>query len=203
MRKVLLIALLCGCSAFFGTLGVLYGTATKEVAVVVEPVDYSTITDNWKPYLPKPKKVETPEQLLIVHTTDLIDYEPLDEFCLAKNIYHEARSEDLMGQMAVAQVTLNRLASERYPDTICKVVMQKFQFSWANDRTIRWTHPKGRAWHAAKSLASQFLAGGVRVSGLETALFYHADYVDPKWRDDEFHVATVGRHLFYEKAKPL
>lgn len=197
MRRAIVITLLLGVAGIFGTLGTMYGKASIKTAPppVVKKKEVTEEVTEAEP--------EIPEQLLIVHTGDTLDYEPIDEFCLAKNIYHEARSEDLLGQLAVAQVTLNRLESPKYPDTICKVVMQKFQFSWANQKARRWTHPKGSAWEAAKNLANQFLSGGVRVSGLETALYYHADYVSPSWRDPNSMIAQVGAHIFYERAKPL
>lgn len=198
MKRIILLSILLGVAGFFGTLGFLYGINTMPEPAVVEEV-----TDNWVPYTPKPKKVDGPSELYIVHTNDVLDFKEVDRFCLAKNIYHEARSEDLLGQLAVAQVTLNRVESPNYPNDICGVVMQPWQFSWANDRSIRWTHPKHRLWEASKALANQFLDNGVRVRGLETALFYHADYVDPSWRDDEYFVAQVGAHLFYENAKNL
>lgn len=53
--------------------------------------------------------------------------------CLALNIYHEARGESLTGQLAVAQVTLNRISDPRYPDEICEVVYQRRQFAWTQD----------------------------------------------------------------------
>ena len=143
------------------------------------------------------------EELTIINTDEVIAYNKLDMFCLAKNIYHEARGEDLLGQLAVAQVTLNRVKSKRYPNDICHVVMQRKQFSWANRKSNRWSHPRGIAWESAKHLATQFLDHGIRVNGLETALYYHADWVNPKWKDADAFVAQIGTHLFYERAKPL
>lgn len=178
----------------------MYGKATVEA----EHRMWSQPTDlTWQAYEPVVHHVETPVELTIINTDEVLEFEELDRFCLAKNIYHEARSEDLLGQLAVAQVTLNRVESDNYPDTICEVVMQPWQFSWANRHKDRWTKPKGRLWEASKALANQFLDNGMRVDGLQTALFYHADYVDPKWRDDEYFVAQVGAHLFYENAKDL
>lgn len=142
-------------------------------------------------------------ELTIVDTGKDVAHSTLDAFCLAKNIYHEARGENLLGQLAVAQVTLNRLKSKRYPDTICHVVLQRAQFSWANHKPARWSHPKGKAWESAKHISDQVLNNGVRVKGLETALYYHADWVDPKWKDPEAKIAQIGTHIFYEKAKPL
>ncbi len=64
--------------------------------------------------------------------------------CLADNLYHEARGESLAGIKAVASVVLNRVASKRWPNSICKVVYQRKQFSWANKPDAR--HPKGLAY---------------------------------------------------------
>ena len=124
-------------------------------------------------------------------------HEPVDQFCLAKNIYHEARGEDILGQYAVAQVTLNRVKSPRYPNTICEVVMQPFQFSWANNRSIRWTHPNDRDWEQAKQIMYNVLFDGYRIDGLENALFYHADWVSPNWRLPEAKIVQIGTHIFY------
>lgn len=52
--------------------------------------------------------------------------------CLALNIYHESRSESLQGQIAVAQVTINRVAHDHWPSTICEVVYDPMQFSWVH-----------------------------------------------------------------------
>lgn len=134
-----------------------------------------------------------------VHTGEQFTHEPIDQFCLAKNIYHEARGEDLVGQYAVAQVTLNRVLSPRYPNTICEVVMQPFQFSWANDRSLRWTHPNDLDWQRAKEITSNVLNDGYRISGLENALFYHAYWMTPRWRLPEAKIAQIGTHIFYEE----
>jgi N-acetylmuramoyl-L-alanine amidase len=56
-----------------------------------------------------------------------------DLFCMVQNVYHEARGEDALGQAAVAHVTLNRVRSPAYPDSVCGVVWQRDQFSWTND----------------------------------------------------------------------
>lgn len=139
--------------------------------------------------------------LEVVKTNKKISYEKLDIFCLAKNIYHEARNENLVGKYAVAQVTLNRMNNVNYPDTVCKVVMDPYQFSWANNRKIRWTRPKGAAWDEAIDIAEDVILRGKRVAGLEHALFYHANYVRPSWRDPGSKIAQIGTHIFYASAK--
>lgn len=136
-------------------------------------------------------------QFEIIRTDRTIDHVALDRFCLAKNIYHEARGESLLGQYAVAQVTLNRVKSPRWPNDVCHVVMQPWQFSWANDRTQRWTHPNTPDWERAKAIAEDVLAGGARVQGLETALFYHADWVRPNWKSTNYLIAQIDTHIFY------
>ena len=145
---------------------------------------------------------ETPQpqyqpQFEIIRTDRTIDHVALDRFCLAKNIYHEARGESLLGQYAVAQVTLNRVKSPRWPNDVCHVVMQPWQFSWANDRTQRWTHPNTPDWERAKAIAEDVLAGGARVQGLETAVFYHADWVRPNWKSPNYLIAQIDTHIFY------
>ena len=147
-----------------------------------------------------PQDIPRPSKLQVVQTTSTVKYDKLDLFCMAKNIYHEAAYEPEIGRYAVAQITLNRKANPRYPKKICDVVMDPFQFSWANDKKIRWTQPKGRAWEEAKRIAEDVVVYGYRVRGLEHGLFYHADYVSPRWRDNSAHITQVGRHIFYSRA---
>ena len=138
--------------------------------------------------------------LEVVKTNKKISYKKLDIFCLAKNIYHEARNEKLVGRYAVAQVTLNRMHHNSYPDTVCEVVMDPFQFSWANDRKIRWTRPSGAAWEDSLAIAEDVILRGKRVKGLEDALFYHANYVRPNWKNPNAKIAQIGTHIFYASA---
>lgn len=140
-------------------------------------------------------------QLEIHRTNQRIAYKKLDVFCLAKNIFHEAGVEDRLGKYAVAQVTLNRIRNPKYPSTVCDVVMDRKQFSWANDRKIRWTHPKGKPWEESKQIALKVLEDGYRVKGLERANYYHADYVKPFWKKPEARIAQIGTHIFYTQAR--
>ena len=120
--------------------------------------------------------------------------------CLALNVYHEARSEGVKGQLAVAEVTLNRVKSTSYPNTICGVVKQTSkngcQFSWfcdgkSDDPTdvIAW----GRAMHVARHA----LTDGVTLRSTQGSTHYHADYVRPYWAASYRKVAQIGRHIFY------
>jgi len=95
-------------------------------------------------------------------TSPLIEYQDIDRFCLAKNIFHEARGESTIGKYAIAQVTLNRVISSRYPDTVCEVVMQPHQFSWTQHHS-KWSHPdhEQQAWQEAKHIADKILEQGL------------------------------------------
>lgn len=140
-------------------------------------------------------------RLEIVRTNERLRYQKIDVFCLAKNIYHEAGVEPVLGKYAVAQVTLNRMRNPKYPSTVCDVVMDPYQFSWANDRSIRWTRPNGRLWEDSVRVAEAVIFSGHRVRGLESANYYHADYVWPRWRNPEAKIAKIGAHIFYASAR--
>lgn len=122
--------------------------------------------------------------------------------CLARAIYFEARSEPEAGQIAVANVILNRVKSKRYPNTICGVVydgahrLNSCQFSFACDG--KQDAPRGpKEWAKARKLASRALAGDAYVRVVSTATHYHADYVNPRWSGTMKRLIKIGRHIFY------
>ena len=131
--------------------------------------------------------------------------------CLAKNIYFEARGESIAGQVAVAWVTLNRMESDNFPNTICGVVYQartdsngnpirhKCQFSWFCDGKSDRIRNQ-REWEDVKLIADVVLIDWARAkeSPVEQATFYHADYVRPYWASNFTKVAQVDSHIFYE-----
>lgn len=144
-------------------------------------------------------------------------------YCLAKNIYFEAKSEPIAGQYAVADVVLNRVKDSRFPNTICEVVYEgpvreswqtkkqpdledaeriyhpirdRCQFSW-------WCDGKsdnikdGDAWRKAQEIAYR-LVNDYKHRGLtEGATHYHATYVNPKWAPTLDLVGRIGTHIFY------
>ena len=124
--------------------------------------------------------------------------------CLALNVYHEARGEPTAGQFAVAKVTLNRVASSRYPNTICEVVYQK---KWDRLRrryvgAFSWTEfdvkpsLKNIEWQQALRIAEVVFTQD-QLPELEGALFYHARSITPSWARHKKPVAHIGRHVFY------
>jgi spore germination cell wall hydrolase CwlJ-like protein len=124
--------------------------------------------------------------------------------CLAENIYHEARGEPLAGQVAVAEVVLNRVASEAFPDTVCEVVHERrfdalrrryvSAFSWTELETLR--RPRGSAWQRAREIATA-VYDRREPPIVPVALYYHAARIDPGWAGEKQLVATIGNHIFY------
>ncbi|WP_342450083.1 cell wall hydrolase [Thiorhodococcus minor] len=125
--------------------------------------------------------------------------------CLALNIYHEARSEPKSGQVAVARVTLNRVASRAFPGSICEVVKQggikrnRCQFSWWCDGRSDLPTEK-RAWRQAMEIARNVLDDAVP-DPTRGALYYHANYTKPSWSRVYHRTTRIGRHLFYRPTK--
>jgi len=118
--------------------------------------------------------------------------------CLATAIYFEARGEPDIGQMAVAQVVVNRMVDDRYPDTICGVVWEPKAFSFTHDgKHDRMTHPESR------SKALQIAKSTLRGDGLGiTSTHYHTTSVDPFWNEHYSLDGLVGNHLFYTNDTP-
>jgi spore germination cell wall hydrolase CwlJ-like protein len=125
--------------------------------------------------------------------------------CLALAVYHEARSEPLLGQIAVAEVVLNRAASDKYPDNVCDVTTQggtarnRCQFSYYCDGKPETPHNK-RAWRRAVVVA-KLTQNGTITAHLDNAMYYHANYAAPYWRNYMTSVATIGQHVFYASAR--
>ena len=128
-----------------------------------------------------------------------------DLTCLSRNIYHEARGEPFEGQLAVAEVTLNRVASRRFPDSVCGVVYEK-RFDMRRNRLVgafSWTEfdsverPQGNAWRRARR-AAEIVYDRQRDPLVPGALFYHADRIRPDWAPEKKRLGQIGRHIFYE-----
>ena len=144
-------------------------------------------------------------------------------YCLAMNIYHEARAEPIAGQYAVADVTINRTLDTRYPNTVCEVVMQarmkeswktkqypdlpdserkyipirnKCQFSWFCDGRSDAVRDSD-SWRKAQEIAYRIVQERKFRGITEGATHYHANYVAAKWRHDFDLVGRIGVHIFY------
>lgn len=129
-----------------------------------------------------------------------------EHYCLAEAIYHEARGEPTLGQLAVANVILNRVASKQYPNSICGVVNQnehmrlRCQFTYACNGLPDKPKP-GNHWKKAQRVATQAMSGKRAIYAVKGATHYHADYVNPNWAKSFKFVKKIGRHIFYADPK--
>ena len=115
--------------------------------------------------------------------------------CLAGAIYFEARGEPLAGQLAVAEVVVNRAASGRFPASYCGVVMQKSQFSFVRGGRIP-AAPTGSALYQRARAIAQIAHRDLWSSAAKDAQFFHATYVSPGWNGKKM-AARIGNHVFY------
>lgn len=145
-------------------------------------------------------KVEEVTKLVVTQSEERLVMPGREEDCLAKNIYYEAGNESEKGKYAVAQVTINRLRSGKWGTTICSVVYAKAQFSWTLKKNLKEPSPNSRSWMDSQWVAHRVMQGA-RVVKLKKAMFYHADYVSPFWKEPLAKLQKVGRHIFYSRAK--
>jgi hypothetical protein len=121
--------------------------------------------------------------------------------CLSRAVYYESRSEDLVGQVAVAEVVMNRVHDPRFPKSICGVVYQGqyretgCQFTFTCDGSVR-VKPSGDAWDRAKAVALHVMLG-LNKAVTNGATHYHTDYVNPYWAPGLVETAEIGQHIFY------
>jgi spore germination cell wall hydrolase CwlJ-like protein len=128
--------------------------------------------------------------------------------CMTQNVYYEASHEPAEGKIAVAQVVMNRVASPHFPNDPCQVIFQKnhfysrvvCQFSWYCDGSMERRAIRQDLWLESQEAAKLVLLENFRLTGLEHALFYHADYVNPRWQKDR--ITKIGRHIFYRPRPP-
>jgi spore germination cell wall hydrolase CwlJ-like protein len=140
-------------------------------------------------------------------TTITADRRDRELKCLAQNIYYEAGYEPFEGKVAVAQVTLNRSESGKFPKDICGVVYQKTamygnticQFSWYCEQPTIRKPINNAAYQESMAVAKKVLLEGFRLDGLTKAMYFHADYVRGGWGKQK--LAQIGRHIFYAEEK--
>ena len=134
--------------------------------------------------------------------------------CMAFNIYHEARNESMLGQIAVGQVVMNRVWDKRFPNTVCEVVkeavtykgtkkpvLHKCQFSWYCDGAKDDVNKDSKAWRYSLEYASIVLSGRIVLDITEGATHYHATYVRPSWARTKTRTTRIDRHIFYRWEK--
>ena len=137
--------------------------------------------------------------------------DPKQKHCLALNIYFEAAVESTAGKLAVAQVTLNRVKSHQYPETICKVVYEgkhyssgfpirdRCQFSWYCDGKGDIPN-EGKAWKESQNIAEYVILTPNLLDITDSATHYHADYIpNPRWARARDKTVKIDTHIFYNK----
>ena len=134
--------------------------------------------------------------------------------CLALNTYHEAKNQSMIGQVATAQVVMNRVADSRYPNTVCGVVKQgpkykgsdvpvrhKCQFSWFCDGKSDEPKRDSKEWFKAQDYARIVLSGRIALDVTEGATHYNATYVRPAWAKTKTRTTRIEKHIFYRWEK--
>ena len=129
--------------------------------------------------------------------------------CLSLAIYHEAKNQSMLGQVAVGQVVLNRVKSKYFPNNVCdvvkqaqtykngKIVLHKCQFSFFCDGKPEDVDPNNKQWIIAQDYASLVLSGRIVIDITEGAEFYHAYYVRPAWLKEKKRTVRIDSHIFY------
>ena len=134
--------------------------------------------------------------------------------CMALNIYHEAKNQSMLGQIAVGQVVMNRVEDTRFPDNVCDVVTQavtykgtdkpvlhKCQFSWYCDGKKDEPNYDSKSWSKALKYAVVVLGGDITLDFTDGATHYHATYVRPAWAKTKTRTTRIDRHIFYRWEK--
>ena len=138
--------------------------------------------------------------------------------CLALNTYHEAKNQSMVGQVATAQVVMNRVEDDRFPSTVCEVVKQgptrpswedpekeypikhRCQFSWYCDGKDD-TPKNEKAWRKAQDVAFLVYYNKIQLDVTEGATHYHATYVRPAWAKTKKRTTRIEKHIFYRWEK--
>ena len=165
-------------------------------AVTQQEPDLAPVIAEHAASAPAVEEADKPSRSLteLVSTYESNDVPDAEHECLAGAVYFESKGEPLQGQLAVAEVILNRASSGKFPTSICGVVKQKSQFSFVRGGRIPPISKASAAWRKAVAIAhiaKKDLAEG----GIGKAMFFHARYVSPRWRLTR--VKSIGNHIFY------
>ena len=116
--------------------------------------------------------------------------------CLAGAVYFESRGEPLDGQLAVAQVVINRAEDGRWPASYCGVVYQRSQFSFVRGGRMPSINTSSAAWQRAAAVA-KIAHEGLWESPAADAVYFHATHVRPSWSQRKVRLAQIDTHVFY------
>jgi cell wall hydrolase len=116
--------------------------------------------------------------------------------CLAQAVYFESRGEPIEGQLAVAEVVINRAKSGIYPDNYCDVITQPAQFSFVHRGQIPTADETSVAWQRAEAIA-EIAQQNLWQTKAADALYFHATYVRPSWAHQKVELTQIDTHIFY------
>ena len=142
-----------------------------------------------------PAPTPTLDQLVSEYAADAAPDREQD--CLASAVYFESRGEPIQGQLAVAQVVINRSVSGRYPPDVCDVITQHAQFSFVRNGRIPMADRASEAWRKAVAIAHIAEDKLAQADVSSDVLWYHATYVAPSWGKRLTRQAQIGLHIFY------
>ena len=166
-----------------GMLSRLWSAATDWAGLAAKPAE-----------APKPERRKNLDELVAEYGGNTTQGREQD--CLAKAVYFEARGESIEGQLAVAEVVLNRAASGRYPSDLCSVITQPWQFSFISKGRFPTPDFASESWRKAVAIA-RIAQASLADSLPSDVLWYHADYVAPSWGKRLNRTAKIGLHIFY------
>ena len=189
--------------------------ASHDGSIGKSSIEYQVPTEERSPHFDLFKQNESISELRGDHENNYLDFRNMpmqqDITCMAKNIFYEAATESTAGKLAVAQVTLNRVESPHFPNTVCDVIYQgphwpsghpkrdRCQFSWYCDG-LSDDPREGRLWAEAQDLAKHILKHkDDYIDITDGATHYHANWMEkyPSWSYTKKKMASIDQHIFY------
>ncbi len=168
--------------------------ALAQTSLTAANLGIENLPDPAPPTLPEAEALPAPSLSELVASHIGSSTQDEEGECLARAVYWESRGEPLSGQLAVAEVVINRARSGRFAPTLCGVVRQPFQFSFVRRGYIPQPPQTSSDWRTAVAIA-RIATDRLAQGGAPQALFFHARRIHPGWRLTR--IATVGNHVFY------
>jgi spore germination cell wall hydrolase CwlJ-like protein len=164
-----------------------------SMCIVLASIAMSTTGTYAVPFIENHEDTFIPNRQVSYYSLTKHDRRQID--CLSENVYREAAGESKKGWVAVAFVTMNRLFSGNYADSVCGVVYQKNQFSWVGQKGLHKINEE--LYNEVRRVATAVYLGYDKARDVTNgATYYHADYVRPNWKNVE-KVKQIGTHIFY------
>lgn len=198
MKHSLLTEALKGNTSSFPTLVDLAGWAMGAALVILPVMAFAKAVA----FPLDPIVVSLPLPVLPSNNAPMVEVDDRELDCLANNIYFESRNQSDIGMLAVGLVTLTRVESERWSDTVCGVVHARKQFTWTWDekqyKGSKKNHADQMKYLQALNIASRILYGEFdNMKGMFAADHYHTKAVRPSWAKHMAKLAVIDDHIFY------